>query len=163
MSTIASDGKTIAADGKAVTGHEVTCLKREKMRSGPGCIYALTGDSAFFVPMIDWYEAGANPKELPCGTGVDWAFLVVRMRGVERYTSGHAYPVVWGFPVAEGSGAQLAMGAILAGCTPKRAVEIAALRDIYTGGEIAVMTIPAELPVVLMVPSASSNGKVAVA
>lgn len=138
MTTIATDGKTIAADGLAVSNSTVMARSVNKVVQRDGKLYAMTGTSALFEALIAWHIAGSRPSEVPTAhADCSWELLVIDGEG--RGYSFHKmapYANEVEFPTAFGSGRVEAMAAMMAGATPKRAVEIAAVLDIHTGGAI---------------------------
>lgn len=146
MTTIASDGKTVAADGQETWGAEPVRMDREKVKLVDGFLYAFTGVGALFDPCIAWYAKGADPKEVPEAKGDNstWGLSVFFPGRVEYFSSTCPYKAEYHYPFALGSGTDFAMGAMLAGCEPRRAVEIAAEKNIHTGGKITVVEIPRE-------------------
>lgn len=136
MTTIATDGNSMAGDGLAVDHLEtVVALNRPKvMRLDDGRIIGGAGNSFDLESWRGWLNGGKQgdcPIQSeqfaglilnPCG-GVDW----VDHKGRELRTP---------TPCAVGSGQDLAIGAMEAGATPAEAVVIACRRDIHSGGEI---------------------------
>lgn len=143
MTTIASDGRTVAADGQETWGAEVVRLDYQKLRIVNGVVYGITGVAAVLDACIKWHQNGADTKEAPEVKGDNaWTLLVFGAESVQSYTNTVPYPSVYPYPFAVGSGCDYAMGALLAGVSPRQAVEIAASRNIYTGGLISVVEIP---------------------
>lgn len=141
MTTIASDGKTVAADGLSTfiderVNHDyrkITLFEHDKL-------FGFTGKEAIFKPAIVWYLGGADPDKIP--KAKDWGLYVFTLQGVDRFTDESPYADRFPYPCAFGSGRDYAMGAMLAGASPKKAVEIAALLDVYTGGVILELPVP---------------------
>ncbi len=146
MTTIASDGKTVAADGQETWGSEPVRLDREKLKLVSGVLYGFTGIGALFDPCIAWHGKGADPKEVPEAKGDNnsWGMAVFLPDRVEYFSSNCPYKAEYGYPFAIGAGTDYAMGAMLGGCDPRRAVEIAAEKNIHTGGKIMVVEIPSK-------------------
>lgn len=152
MTTIAWDLKqgTIAGDGLVCSGLDIVHRSAKKIIVQNGVIYALAGIGAFHIPLIWWHEKGADPKSMPEAKGdISWTFVIV-----SKYHDGnqcrvavvgcnHECPYPWDYPDmhAIGTGADLAIGAMRAGRTPQEAIEIAALHDTKTGGDIQVVDI----------------------
>lgn len=147
MTTIATDGKTVAADGQRTLGSERISMVEKKLRMKAGRIYAITGTFAFFDDLIMWHIMGARVEDVPKGDGDNgWSLLVIEpgATGVHRYTSECPRLEIFPYPATFGSGADYAMGAMCAGADPREAVTIASRLDINTGGEIQVIDIAAE-------------------
>lgn len=142
MTTIATDGVTIAADGLACTGSERCGMQTRKLRVEHGRIYAIAGDIAMFDALVEWHNRGADPShEFKGRKDPNWSLMVIDGSGLTRFTDNCMYPDPFEYPQAFGSGADYAVAALRMGNTPKRAVEIAAELDVYTGGEIQVINI----------------------
>lgn len=142
MTTIATDGITIAADSKRCAGGEVVDLCTTKIRIKGRAVFALTGDFAVYDAAIDWYLQGADPTKVPsAGKNVNWSLLAIDENGLRRYTPETPYPDPFGYPQAFGSGCSYALAALKLGKSPKEAIELASSLDIYTGGPIQVINI----------------------
>lgn len=143
MTTIATDGVTIAADGLRTRGGERRGTSFAKIRVVNNCIYALSGLVPLFEPLIAWHQQGANPRDFPAlGTDSEWGTLVVIDRdGIGKIS--HTCPHIERYepPIAFGAGDDYAMGAMMAGASPERAVQIVAELCVHTGGEITVINI----------------------
>jgi hypothetical protein len=137
MTTIAMDGKTVAADTLRVSGTEIVDRQTAKIIVREGQTFAFTGDFGVFEPLIAWYLAGADVAQVPKldGDG-SWLLLVPQRDHVWSYSKAMPYGDTFPYPTAWGSGGPYAQGALLAGKTPAEAVAIAMKLDIYTGGEI---------------------------
>jgi hypothetical protein len=137
MTTIASDGKTVAADGLRCRGAEIIDRETPKLRISKSTLFGLTGTFAVFTAAMEWYHSGVKPGEQPKGGADDWWTLYVfRRYGVEKFNHDCPYMELMPYPFATGSGADYAMGALLAGAPPEAAVAIAARLDVHTGGKI---------------------------
>lgn len=148
MTTIATDGQEIAADGLACFGDEVTFRDRRKLVVQGGYIFAICGVSAMQQPLIDWHLSGAKPDDVPkCTDDTGWSLLVWGPGLDDRvyYASACVYPSRFPKVWAYGSGGDFAMGALKAGVSAQRAIEIACEMNIHTGGEIQVVNIAAAL------------------
>jgi hypothetical protein len=141
MTTIATDGKTIAADGQNTSGWEIVDLQYEKIRAVNGSVYATSGDAGMLDPLIAWSEAGAAAKDVPQKYGDGWSFLVISREGRKLYTSGCPYPTPVPKEFTLGSGGDYARGAMRAGKSPAEAVAIAIELDAASGGTIRVIDI----------------------
>lgn len=135
MTTIATDGKSMAADG-LVTGcgivhcfstNKLTKLRDGRLVGGAGSLYDLVAFTA-------WMEKGGEPPALTD----DFEALVLDKGGNCWTYNCKCYAAPQEVPAVTGSGSALALGAMLAGADPRRAVEIACLRDTHTGGTITV-------------------------
>jgi len=153
MTTIATDGKTIAADGMIHRGGTAMVRNGKKIvvhtKDNPPAIYGLAGASGMHAALIAWHRRGADPKDVPpIGSESGWALIVVTAEGC--FTAGDQMPYLCPVdtPFAVGSGSDLAIGAMDAGVSPEEAVRIACWRDTHTGGEIQVVNIAEALGVI---------------
>ena len=138
MTTIAWDGKTLAADRQATRGdRRMLCPKLAVVRSRHrGGLWALatTGGRDAGRLLVQWWQAGARVDKWPASQATeDWCTLVVAGPGG-----------CWVYDklcIAEpaqaadswGSGAPYALGAMAAGATAEQAVLIAQKYDVYSG------------------------------
>jgi len=138
MTTIAFDGRTIAADGLSTAGDEPVAWDTMKLRLGPKCIYAFSGEGgALFEPTIEWWEKGRKPGDQPKPTdGERWCMVIVDASGCYTVTSHQPYPTRWNPPQAWGSGCDYALGAMHAGANAYQAVQVASRLNLKTGGTI---------------------------
>lgn len=147
--TIATDGKTIAADGLRCAGSERVSLTEKKIRIVNGTIYALTGDYACFNPAIKWHRDGADPGKQPPGHPArdgGWSLIVIGEDGrLVKYSDKLPYAEPFPYPATFGIDADYAMAAMHCGKSPREAVELAAKLGVYTGGEIMVVDIATAL------------------
>lgn len=131
MTTIAWDGKTIAAD-KRSSYHGNPTSKLHRMKDGSIC--GQSGDKETGLEMIAFLdERGKEPAR---GTE-ELTILRVHPDGSAEmcHNKGQFFPVNFPF-FAIGSGSDYAMGAMAAGATAAEAVEIAARFDKDTGGGV---------------------------
>lgn len=140
MTTIATDGKTVAADGLACCGDEPIARNVKKLRLSGTTLYGITGSAPVFDAAIAWHKAGAKPEDVPKLDG--WSLLVFETDGAIRFSDKCPYPDAFPYPVAFGSGADFAIAALKLGCSPVKAIELAAECNVFTGGEIMTMEIP---------------------
>jgi len=148
MTTICTDGVTIAADGLACLGGQKVAFKDRKIviDRKHGAIYALSGATAMLPHIMEWHRAGAPAESAPKAAAPDitWTLLVITSKSTTLLTSQCAFPsVVDDRRFAIGSGADYAMGAMCAGVEPAEAVKIVIDNklDVWTGGEIQVENI----------------------
>ena len=137
MTTIAWDGKTIAAD-RLCSYHSNAVDKLVRMPDGSVCAGA--GDSACVAELIAWIAGGASEK--PTFPPDSMTVLQVFHGFRARYFQSRCVP----FPVsttffAIGSGADYAMGAMAMGALACDAVKIAAQFDSDTGDGIDSITL----------------------
>lgn len=144
MTTIIVTQDFIAGDGLARNGHDRTLSRSvSKVRTQAGRVYALSGSAAIFDPLIDWHSTGADVEKVPkCSDQISWSLVALNPDGtLDLYTKDAPYADRNELPFALGSGGDYALGAIAAGADVRRAIEIAALYDTNTGGDIQVVNI----------------------
>jgi hypothetical protein len=138
MTTIAFDGKTLAADKRtSFGGLHATTIKVHRVN---GLLVAGCGTSALICEMRAWLESGADPKEFPAAqrdTKECASVLVIHPNGDIRQYESSPYPLVildkhW----AIGSGRDFAMAAMYLGKTAVEAVEVASVFDTNTGNGV---------------------------
>jgi hypothetical protein len=149
MTTIAIDKfGTIAADGLSCIGdirHRTNFKKivvREAIGDRPARIFTMAGTPAMRQALIEWYEGGADPKNVPPGgEQPSWTLIVIEAHRQVYIASQLPYPTEFLLPQAFGTGGQHIYGLLVADATARHAVEIACKIDIYSGGEIQVVNI----------------------
>lgn len=155
MTTIATDGRTIAADGLACFGNEVVSATARKMAVRGGRIYALAGAGGMMNALIDWVETGASPNNMPpvSDKSSGFAILVIGPDPSDRvfYSDVCPYPQPVPPVFAFGSGADFALGAMHAGLSPEEAIGMVIRHrlNVHTGGEIQVIDIASVISPVL--------------
>lgn len=130
MTTIATDGKTMAADSLMTGNGEILGTFRKIHRCKNGSIAGSAGTPFNSVLFNEWLDnqEGEKPKLTDNFSG-----LVLTSEGKVFYYNEHLIPVEYIAPMTVGSGGDLALGAI-----PAQAVGIAMQRDTRTGGDIQV-------------------------
>jgi ATP-dependent protease HslVU (ClpYQ) peptidase subunit len=138
MTTIATDGKSMAGDGLVTGDNMVFSTSVPKVRRlKSGGLVGVCGSAFNFDPFVEWLDKGGDPPTLTDG----FEALVLLPSGKVLSYNEQCRAIHEDLPTACGSGRQLAIGAMEAGAKPKRAVEIAAKRDLGTGGKIRSFTI----------------------
>lgn len=118
-----SDSRITATDQKGAS----TLFSSVKLYRKKNAIIGLAGDSALCDKALKWYGTKRKfPKRLP---GEELEMIVVDEKGMVYYDEdGGRNPILDPF-YAIGSGAAAALGALHAGATPEKAVEIACKVD----------------------------------
>ncbi|WP_460528124.1 hypothetical protein [Chitinimonas naiadis] len=139
MTTIAWDGKTVAADTQA-NNSGLRSRTKKLFRLSDGRTYGFTGEIQDGRVVYSWLDSG-QPEPKPVVSSGFVALLIC--------PDGHAYtmedklvllPVLEPFR-AIGSGRNFAMGALAVGADAVRAVAAAISLDVYSGGEIETLTV----------------------
>ena len=141
MTTIAWDGKTVAADSLSTFDSRIGYVDVIKIRTRGPFVFALAGRHCLFEALMCWVEAGAIAAELPVGCNDeaknDWALLVFERKRARLFTALCPYATVIEAPFAMGSGGDYAMGA-MRGCdqSAREAVRAAMMCDVWSGGSV---------------------------
>lgn len=145
MSTIAFDGKTMAAD-KQSTDNSIrrSCSKIRRITSGE--LLAGCGPHGMVNVMMAWYENGADLTKYPAGQldKEDWAILIVVNPATGKCVEYGKHPAIMEFdasPWAWGSGREFALAAMHCGYDATRAIGVAAHFDTNTGIGVDVFAV----------------------
>ena len=148
MTTIATDGRSMAGDGLLTchgTIHGYAFLKVRLLSDGR--IMGYCGNAYALEQWVDWVE-DSEGKELPAGDADSIEFLVLDTDGTCLCYNGYGQWYPQNLPAAIGSGANFALAAMRAGADPTEAVDIAAHLCTKTGGLITTEWIPGHRPLV---------------
>lgn len=139
MTTIAYRNGIIAADTQGeVNGWLIPGSASKLRRVSPNAVAGFTGDWANFEPWLVWY---AGDRSQPFDIGENSRVIVAcAMHGVTIYEGKGWFRFTGPFG-AWGSGWPPAVAAMHMGADAKRAVEIAALVDPSTGGDVQTMQV----------------------
>ena len=137
MTTIAWDGKTVAADGQMTSGDRVIHQDFPKvLRLSNGALMAGAGAPEDLGRFYTWFEEGCEGYvKLSKNTEI----LYVDKHGARSYVGNTGCSVEVQAPYGMGTGGPVAVGAMLAGKSAAQAVRIAAQVDIYTNDIIRSM------------------------
>lgn len=139
MSVIAWDGQMLAVDRCATSSSIRLAHHKTRIIASPKtgltvAVLACTGQLDIAQVLFGWYVGGASPAEWPTWCQRDeslWGRLV-EWRPSPSYSGLYEYnrapqPINWSEAkqIAWGSGSEIALGAMMAGATAARAVEIA--------------------------------------
>jgi ATP-dependent protease HslVU (ClpYQ) peptidase subunit len=139
MTTIATDGDTMAADTQMSGGYidRINAVKVGK--NSLGMLFGTAGNAEdtedFMLAMKELTKQRPMPRLKFGHEHKDFEGLVVSLGEVYWYGV-NGVPVLVGSPAAIGSGQKFAMAAMMCGKTPKEAVEIAMQLDPDTGGGV---------------------------
>lgn len=149
MTTIAFDGRFLAADTRGMMGESTLCLhpcRKLDISVDLPIAYAVTGriTPELRARLIGWWETGGAVEHIPPhGNDSDnvGSFIIVRAPRdlppiVRQLSYNHKYPCMQSAPCGWGSGADFAIGAMEAGLTAMAAVAIAMKHDAHTGGVV---------------------------
>lgn len=148
MTVLAWDGKTLAADKRALNqGLISTVTKIWKIKEGPyaGCLIGCTGDLSDGIEVQKWFENGAVRDDYPdCQKDRENAstiMLIAPNRRTYKLTFS-SYPMLFEDAImAIGSGRDFALAAMYCGKTAKEAVEIACIFESGCGNGVDTLTL----------------------
>jgi ATP-dependent protease HslVU (ClpYQ) peptidase subunit len=141
MTVIAWDGKTLAADKRAVNAGMARTVT--KIRRLPNALLAWSGDHDVGAQLRDWFIYGAIKDEFPEAALKGDATLMVVARGKVRfYVAGPSPMEVEDNHVAIGSGRDYAQAAMALGKGAREAVELACQFDIDCGNGVDTLELP---------------------
>lgn len=136
MTVIAWDGRTLAADKRAVNaGHKSTTTKIRRTASGD--LIGASGDQDVATALMAWYERGADESKFPANRNNDGyprAYLLVVQRSRVMRFECEPHPLLVEDPFyAMGSGRDYALAAMHLGYSAAEAVEVACALDTGCG------------------------------
>jgi hypothetical protein len=136
VTTIAWDGKSIAADTQMESSGWIVPAKGKKLRKlSPGVVAAIVGDYEKFEPFLHWFER----KEIfgdPFDLGEDARVIVATAAPCVTVYEGKGWFRLAAPFLAWGSGWPAAVAAMHMGADARRAVEIAAMVDPSTSSDV---------------------------
>lgn len=135
MTTIATDGRTIAADSLATCGDVISgsrCKKLHKLSDGS--VIGASGEVTHIYKALTAIENGTAYKG-------NFKLLRLFPSGELLLYEGCLSPIPEEAPAAIGSGWVAALTAMDCGATPKEAVKAAIKRDVYSGGRVTEMSV----------------------
>ena len=102
MTVIATDGRTIAADGLVTFGYERGMRAETKIRICGNRLYAFAGSTAFFTEAVEWHQFVGSWKDVPKSGSESWSMLVIYATGaIETIHSDNGLPVQVRAPFAD--------------------------------------------------------------
>lgn len=144
MTTIAFDGKTLAADTNWESAYRQQHDTSKIERHG-GVAWGAAGQASDCVLFDRWMKAGRpEDQKPPLDDHGCFSALVIQDGKSQRCEGKSLVFLPAGIPAATGSGCAEAMGAMMAGATAKRAVEIAIKLDSGTGGKVRTLNCAAK-------------------
>jgi ATP-dependent protease HslVU (ClpYQ) peptidase subunit len=146
MTSIAFDGKTMAADKQMNTGNMKHTVARSKIRAGEyhgmPALFGGSGTTVYCDAVIEWLIAGMpdDKPEMPSNPD-SFTVIVATEAGLYEYIDS-LRPIPLGqIKWAIGSGGEYAFGAMAAGACAKKAVEIACTFDPNSGMGVETLTL----------------------
>lgn len=145
MTTVAWDGKTLAADRRVTANGVVNTEWTKVHKRKDGTLIGVGGEMCTGSEFIRWFMSGEKGKKPPLRAMVTndlaAAAIIVRPNGVVEAHDQDGWHVVESPRYAIGSGGNFAMVAMKCGAFADRAVEIASEFDVYTGSKTDCVSI----------------------
>ena len=148
MTTVAFDGRSMAGDRLYACGGSPLRGPVPKIRrlmfNGVPAVAGGSGTLEYANALLDWLQAGSPQGREPMlpPDPDDGATVIVATADMVYTYSNSTTPIALGkIQWASGSGANYALGAMKAGVSAKRAVEIACELDLYSGAGVDVLTL----------------------
>lgn len=147
MTTIAFDGRSIAADRMCSIGNTPVRSPHPKIRrlvyKNLPAVMGTSGSVEYGHALVDWLQAGAHAGKEPelsnDGDSNYCTVLLATKESVYLFSNSCVGVPLGAIPWAAGSGADYALGAMAAGASAKRAVEIAITLDVNSGCGVDVL------------------------
>lgn len=113
--------------------YKVRKVEKIKTKDGRRLLVALCGDSGFASAALHWMKSGDHPGAYPSQETLTLAVVIDEQLRVWRLDTNLRYTRVMESKHACGAGQDFAIGAMMAGATAKRAIQIAIERSEYAG------------------------------
>lgn len=135
MTTIATDGRSIAADGRMTAAGEIRTETHAKLRELPdGSWVGGAGDTNAIIAAVRELSLSLTERRDPVATEGDYTLLRLYPSGaILLYGTRLDAAVFVDAPFTIGSGGEFARGALAAGASLKKAMRIAATYNWGTG------------------------------
>lgn len=137
MTTIAWDGEYLAAD-TLTTSNGLFDSRRIKILKINKCLIGGTGIQAMCKEFLDWFRDGADYENLPTLTDSN-GIIIHPDKTITMFSESGHWRIEGEKIYSLGSGYMLALGAMAAGASAKRAVQVAMKYDLSTGGNVTVL------------------------
>jgi len=122
----------MAADSQVTAGQEITAFTQKVHRLDDGRIIGCCGPSISCAKFREFMINGGDKPDL----SDEFRALILHPSGVVSYIEKDFVELPYRAPAGIGSGSEFAIGAMLAGASPRKAVELAIDRDTHSGGEV---------------------------
>lgn len=140
MTTVATDGVTIAADGRTTAGDRIVDDKSRKLHRLPdGSVVGQSGRCSHAVSAIEELTLAMRDGRDPRPMRGSYTLLHLCTDGSVITYDDELVPLPTPAPAAVGSGGAFAMGALYNGASPEEAVRIAKKLDVHSGGRVHTM------------------------
>lgn len=140
MTTIAWDGKTLAAERQITASTEISCFAKKIRKTLDGRLIGAAGTLGATDALLDWLESGGERPEFLEEKQHAEAIEIHPNGDVWFHAQFHKSKVCRG-KHALGSGSSYALAAMECGKNAKDAVKIAIKFDANSGGKIDTLTL----------------------
>ncbi len=142
MTTIAWDGKTLAADTQ-ISRCGNASAKTIKIRRIGSLLVGGAGTTSLVQRFMGWLVSGAQgyPPTLQIGESSACVMVITPEGWIVEWNGDHPPDMTRADFAAWGSGADIALGALAVGASAARAVEAAARLDNHTGGPVTTLSV----------------------
>lgn len=138
MTTIVTDGRCMAGDGRFTTNGTIVSDEGVKVfRLDDGRVAGFSGNAGRMKRLVKWLNEGGDYPKIDDDSA---AILILSNEGIEYVDSNGDFTSLPA-PASIGSGSDHARAAMLAGTAPEQAVAISARLDVYSGGRITVLNL----------------------
>ena len=138
MTTIATDGVTMSADGNSVNENDIIISTdhQKVFRLKDGSLFGAAGAASLAIAARRYFDSAEKKPVWPAEIipGKAFCALLVRPDGTIYWVGHNGILVSQSGPAAIGSGSTLALGAMYHGASPRQAVMIACAHDPFSGG-----------------------------
>lgn len=135
MTTVAWDGRTLAADRQVSAGNDIVAYVVKVRRCADGRLIGACGSLDVMAALLDWLEQGGERPDCMGDKNAAEAIEIMPDGAVWNHLQ-HARVRLVSGPTAIGSGSGYARAAMECGKPAAEAVKIAAKFDAGTGGKI---------------------------
>lgn len=147
MTVIAWDGKALAADRQATANgvlHTITKIRKITKGKKKGWLIANAGSAATGGLLMDWFESGAVPSQFPyeyqTKDGFAATLIAISPEGLIHKYEHLPLPIVFEDDFyADGSGKEMAMGAMAMGADAETACQVVCSMETECGVGIDVV------------------------
>lgn len=141
MTTIAYDGNMIVGDTRVtadgfIVDDDLVKVRKFDFEEGYSVIAAGAGTLTSLIKFFAWVEEGMDQEDWNQEKDEDFVTGIIIYEDKVYYFQNCVIAVNHQVPLAIGSGAELATGAMLAGKSAINAVKIASLRDTCTNSKV---------------------------
>jgi len=141
MTTIVTDGVTVACDGLMTFGAFMASGSQTKIFRANNEVYGIAGECAADTEIRKWIKGGCSPEDLPDLEERDFSAIRVNTKKI-YYLDQYCFEwLEMKAPFGIGSGGDYAVVALRAGATIKKAVQVAIDSDVYSGGKIYTLKV----------------------